>query len=162
MSRENIHTVFDRMAAKGIFRQNPANADSIDPATGQPGYAGPVPFPKMLYHPNGKTRITTQAEVIATPFGPKAINEQRALITMTVNNEAELAKALKDGWHEHPSDSVAAGFTEEEIAAGAIAPPKSAASRISTLEAELEKMRKELAAARAGVIQDDSKSEEEE
>ena len=160
MSREHIHTVFDRMAAKGIFRANPANQDSVDPLTGQPGYSGPVVFPKMLYHPTGKTKIIRNAEMVQTPFGPQYLNEQKELLSKVVSNEAELAKALSDGWHEHPSDSVAAGFTDEEIAAGAVAPPKSSATRISSLEEQVKRLTAELAASKAGSVQDDTPKDE--
>jgi hypothetical protein len=162
MPRENIHTVFDRMAAKGIFRANPANIDSVDPMTGQPGYQGPVPFPKMLYHPTGKTRIVVNAEAVNTPFGPTMNNEQRTLITKTVDNELALAAAIAEGWHEHPSDSVAAGFTKEQIEAGAVPPPKGAANRINSLESEVERLTKELAKLKASpaTIQDDSAKNE--
>jgi hypothetical protein len=163
MPRENIHTVFDRMAAKGLFRANPANIDSVDPLTGQPAYQGPVKFPKMVYHPGGKTRTVVQAELVNTPFGPTRNNEQKELINKVVSNEIELKAALADGWHEHPSDAVAAGFTKEDIEAGAVPPPKGAATRITSLEAELAAMKKELEALRApGTnIQDDTKKDEE-
>lgn len=154
MSRENVHTVYDRMAAKGIFRQNPANRDAIDPLTGQANYQ-PADFPKMLYHPKGKRRITNPAEMVNTPFGPQRNNEQTELINKIVKNEAELDAALKEGWHLHPSDAVAAGFSPADIEAGLQAPPKSAASRMTELEKEIARLHRELAAAQSGPVQDD-------
>lgn len=163
MPRENIHTVFDRMTAKGLFRANPANADSVD-QFGQPAYQGPVPFPKMVYHPQGKTRVTHPAEMIQTPFGPQLNNEQKALINKIVNNQEELDAALAAGWHEHPSDAVAAGFTKEELEAGAVPPPKGAANRISDLEAKMKAQEAELemlrAAAKKGQIAQEKVSDE--
>lgn len=163
MASQNIHTVFDRMTAKGLFRQNPANIDSVDPLTGQSAYKGPVQFPKMLYHPKGKTRIIVQAEAVATPFGPTMNNQQSEIINKIVNSEAELANSLADGWHEHPSDAIAAGFTKEDLEAGLKAPPKGAASRVASLEDEVAKLQKELDELKAGAapLQDDSKKEDE-
>lgn len=163
MPRENIHTVFDRMAAKGVFRANPANQDSVD-ANGQSAYQGPVQFPKMVYHPKGASRITVQAEMVATPFGPTMNNQQKEIINKLVNSKVELDEALKAGWHQHPSDAIAAGLTEEDIAAGVRPPPKGAASRITSLEAERDKLAAELAEMKAAQaknqITDDSDKEE--
>lgn len=160
MGNQNIHTVYDRMAARGDFRKNPANQDAVDPITGQSGYSGPVPFPKMLYHPKGLKRVTMAAEMVATPFGPQMLNEQKELISKVVNNEQELQGLLAIGWHEHPSDAIAAGFTPEEILAGAVAPPKSSATRISSLEEQVKRLTAELAASKTGSVQDDSVKEE--
>lgn len=161
MASQNIHTVYDRMTAKGLFRANPANIDSVDPLTGQSAYKGPVPFPKMLYHPTGKRKIVVQAEAVATPFGPTMNNQQSEIINKIVNSEAELKTALADGWHLHPSDAIATGLTKEEKEAGIMAPPKGAVGRVSQLEDEVEKLQKELAALKAApTLQDDSKPDE--
>lgn len=162
MSRENIHTVYDRMNAKGFFATNPANREARDKLTGESLYSGPIPFPKMLYHPNGKTKITVPAVAENTPFGPEYRGEQREIISKIVNNSEELKTALADGWHEHPADSFNAGLTEEQKAAGVKAPAKSSAQRVSSLEEQVARLTAELAAAKSGRIQDDSAEEEEE
>jgi hypothetical protein len=125
-------TIFDVMEAKGVFEDNPANAVS-------PEFAGPVPYPKMLYHPEGKFRITVQAEMIVTPMGPKLVGEQRELIWQLVKDEEEEKKLRAQGWHDHPSKAMAA--------AGLQAPAESASGKIDALEAELAELRAKLATA---------------
>ncbi len=142
-------TIYDMMEAKGLFASNPANAMAREPHTGQSLYKGPVAYPKMFYHPEGKTKITIRAEVVNTPYGPTSNSEQRELISRIANNKAEADGLKKLGWHEHPADAIAAGFTPEQLAAGATAPAKGAENRISTLEAEKSEMEKELAELRA-------------
>ena len=98
-------TVFDMMEEKGIFEANPANpyARNID---NQSIYAGPVAYPKMLYHPKGEERIIVQATLEMTPLGPAWRGEQRELI-WTIADDAKMEKELLDaGWHLHPSDAV--------------------------------------------------------
>lgn len=153
MARENIHTVYDRMAAKGFFAQNAANRDSRDKFTGESLYKGPLQFPKMLYHPQGKMRVVVPAVAEATPFGPELRNEQKELISRVVNNEEELAGLLAEGWHKHPADAIAAG--------GGVAPAKSSVQRVSVLEEQVARLQAELAAAKAGKIQDDSEEDDE-
>lgn len=161
----NIHTVYDRLEAKGFFSANPANKNSVT-ADGQAAYEGPVPFPRMLYHPQGKERIVVQAELVQTPFGPQRNNEQRQLINKIVNSQAEMDKALAEGWHEHPSDAIAASLTDEQKAAGILPPPKGAAAQISRQEKLIEDLQKELAALKAadakGQLAPEPSAEEEE
>jgi len=152
MARENIHTVYDRMNAKGMFAVNPANRDSRDKFTGESLYKGPVKFPKMLYHPEGKTKVVIPARVENGPYGPERRNEQSEIISVIVNSEAELADRLAKGWHEHPADAIAASGKE--------APAKSSSQRISSMEAEIEKLRRELAAAKASRVQSDDDDDE--
>ena len=142
-------TQFDMMDAKGIFAANAANVTSHDPHTGQSLYKGPVQYPMMFYHPEGKTRVTVRAEQVNTPYGPTMNSEQRELISRVAGNAAEAAVLRKLGWHEHPADAIAAGLTDEQKAAGVVPPPKGAENRITTLEAEKADMEKELAALRA-------------
>jgi hypothetical protein len=104
-------TVYDVLESRGAFKTNPANAGSQSP-TGEVLYNGPVQYPRMVYHPEGKERITVQAEVIATPVGPKSIGEQRELIHRIVKNEEEEIEALKEGWHLHPADAIRASGKE--------------------------------------------------
>ena len=126
-------TVFDMMEAKGIFSANPANVTARDPVTGVSLYKGPVPFPKMFYHPKGEKRA-----IVGSFAGAKE------LVSRIANNAAEAEQLLRAGWHEHPADAIAAGLTEEDIANGAVVPPKGAASRIDSLEKEKEKLLREL------------------
>ena len=125
------YTVYDIMQAKGVFERNPANPGARAP-DGSPLYSGPVMYPKMVYHPEGKERVVVQPEIISTPLGPKAIGEQRELIYKIVNNEAEEEQALAEGWHSHPSASIAAS--------GKAAPPTGADQTIADLKRQIEKL----------------------
>lgn len=94
-------TIYDAMEARGDFEINPANATSRN-EQGLSLYKGPVPFPKMLYHPEGKERVVRKADAVATPFGPQWVGEQRELISKIVEDDDALQEALADGWHLTP------------------------------------------------------------
>lgn len=138
MSRynDNIFTVFDLMEKKGVFRTNPANVDSIDPATRSSMYKGPVQFPKMLYSPKGEFRVTVPAEIISTPFGPQRVGEQRELVSKIVESAEEEAVLKQLGWLDHPAKSIHAG--------GGEAPPISSAEQVTSLESQIELLKKQL------------------
>lgn len=121
-------TVFDVLEAKGVFRKNPANRDS-QTDTGEPLYAGPQQYPKMVYHPNGEERIVIGARVEMTPYGPKEMGEQRELIYRIVNNPEEEGDAIASGWHLHPAQSIAAS--------GKPAPSTGAEQTIEQLKAQI-------------------------
>jgi hypothetical protein len=140
MPARNRFTIFDALEASGAFASNPANAGSRD-ADGNALYVGPVEFPKMFYHPEGKTRITVQAEIITTPLGPKAVGEQREIISKVAANAAEAKRLLAEGWHDHPAKAMEA--------AGLEPPPMGSDQTIARLEAELAKARAQLAARNA-------------
>ena len=134
MSSRNrhVHTVYDVMDAKGVFDANPANAQAHDPQTHQSRYAGPVEFPTMLYHPEGKHRVVMPERVEQTSWGPERRPAVTEMITRVVQTQPELDALLAKGWHQHPADAMAA--------AGLEAPPKSSANRIAQLEAEIKKL----------------------
>lgn len=133
-ARDKRFTIYDMMEAKGIFEANPANQSS-------PEYSKPIEYPKMMYHPTGQTRVTTPAEIIVTPLGPKAVGEQRELVSKIVSSETEEIDLLSQGWHLHPADSIAEG--------GGSAPAKSAEQRINETEASMRRMQAELEVLRA-------------
>lgn len=145
--RDNIFTVFDLMEKKGFFSSNPANVNSQGPDR-QPLYKGPVQYPKMLYHPKGETRVTVPAEIISTPFGPKAVGEQRQIIDKIVESPQEEAVLKKLGWLDHPAKSIHAG--------GGAAPALTSPERIATLEEQVAALMAELAEAKAnpGLVSD--------
>lgn len=105
MAKKRRFTIYDKMEEDGVFDNNPANAQS-------PDYRGPVEYPKMLYHPDGKTRITVPAEIIITPMGPKAVGEKRELLNLVVYTTEEELEAIENGWHLHPSQAMACNPTE--------------------------------------------------
>lgn len=160
--REHIHTIYDRLDANGVFATNPANPGSRDPITGVGLYKGPVPFPKMIYHPTGKTRVMNPGQVVNGPYGPEVHNRTYEIINKIVQNQAELDEWLKKGWHTHPSDAIAAGLTPEEIKRGVKAPAKSSVDRVASLEEEVKRLQAELAMAKTAPLQDDSPPEESE
>ncbi len=125
MARRNRYSIYDMMDDKGVFEKNPANASSDK-------YTGPLPFPKMVYHPKGEYRVTQKAEIIVTPFGPEKVGELKELIYRTVMDQDELDKALDEGWHLHPADSIAAG--------GGQRPDVAPAGAIEDIEAQIRRL----------------------
>ncbi len=148
--RDNRFTIYDAMEKAGIFDSNPANNYSRDPTDGHSLYTGPVPYPKMLYHPLGEEKVTVPGEILSTAFGPKLVGEQRELIWQIVNNEAEDVAAAAAGWHDHPSKAIRARieklietsqFSEAETAKLLKSiPTMSSDSRIKDLEAEIARL----------------------
>lgn len=133
--RHSRFTVFDAMDAKGVFDSNPANASS-------PRYAGPVEYPKMFYHPEGKMREVQKAEIVNTPFGPVKVGEQFELINRTVHDAEEEARIRAAGWHDHPAKAIEASGKE--------APATMTPGRVSDLEKQIAALQAQLSAARSG------------
>lgn len=122
------------MEAQGVFDENPANSSS-------PDYRGPLEYPKILYHPEGRTRVTQRAEIIATPLGAERVGEIRELITRVANDALEERDLVSKGWHLHPSAAIVAG--------GGEAPPVVSATREMDLEAQIAILQAQLNMARA-------------
>ena len=129
-------TIYDVMDAKGVFDGNIANLTS-------PGYVKQE-YPKMLYHPQGATRISVSAEIITTPLGPKSVGEQRELIHRIVNSAEEEVSALKDGWHLTPGEAM--------TAAGMSAPEQSASQALELAQAQLARQQEEISRLQAQVL----------
>lgn len=138
MARRHQFTVYDMMEARGAFDSNPANPHSRG-EDNQPLYVGPVPFPKMFYHPLGEERITNPGEVIETLRGPKTVGEMREMIFRLAHDAEEEAELRAEGWHDHPAKALAA--------AGKDAPEISPAQKIDDLEAKLAALQAQLAKA---------------
>lgn len=132
-SRQHRFTVYDVMEAQGVFDENPANSTS-------PDYRGPLEYPKILYHPEGKTRVTQRAEIISTPLGAERVGEIRQLINRIAHDAAEEAELRAKGWHLHPSSAIVAG--------GGEAPPVVSATREMDLEAQIAILQNQLDMAR--------------
>ena len=150
MPQKTRFTIYDAMEGRGVFSSNPANPGSRD-NDGNDLYTGPVPFPKMVYHPEGEERITTPAEMVLRAGQYVPVGEQRELINKTVNNQAEFDAAIAEGWHDHPAKAVearvnglieAGNLTEKEIKALLASIPKLSPSvnRIKELEAEIARL----------------------
>lgn len=140
MPRNKIFTVYDMMEDKGIFAENPANADARD-KEGQSLYKGPVQYPKMLYHPLGELRQVEPERMEMGPFGPVKIPAKYEMISQIVNSKDEEAKLIAAGWHAHPARALKA--------AGKEAPATSSADHINHLESELKRLQAQLAQANA-------------
>lgn len=134
--QKNRFTVYDMLEAKGAFESNPANIDSRD-NEGAMLYKGPIPYPKMMYHPEGKRRITAPGEIIVTPMGPKEVGVQTEIINRTVQNEADELALREQGWHDHPAKAM--------IAAGEDAPSLGDSHKIADLEAQIRSLMAEKA-----------------
>lgn len=138
--RKRRFTIYDAMEEKGMFAKNPANPDSVT-EQGEVLYRGPVQYPKMLYSPTGEQVVTVPAEVVVTPLGPKLVGEQKELIHLIVNSDAEELTALSAGWHLTPGESMKAGGLE--------APPETPLQMIARLQAEKRELEQKLAASDA-------------
>jgi hypothetical protein len=133
---------FDLMEQSGAFAKNPANPDSIS-EDGVPLYKGPLPYPKMMYHPQGEKHEISPGEMALIRGKEVVVGQLFELIYRVVENEEEEAAARAEGWWDTPGESIVAG--------GGEAPPSSAFDRIKALEAELEKeKRKNASLAAAG------------
>lgn len=133
-SRAHRFTVYDVMEAQGVFEDNPANSQS-------PDYKGPLEFPKLFYHPEGRERITQRAEILATPLGPQKVGELKELISRTAMDETQERELRELGWHDHPSKAIAASGRE--------APPTVSTNREVDLEAQIAILQRQLAEAKA-------------
>lgn len=144
--RDNRFTIYDALEKAGFFDKNPANSYARDQTTGANLYKGPVEFPKMLYHPEGDRRVVVQAELVSTPFGPKALGEQSELIWQIAENEEQERALLAEGWKDHPAKSIRVRI-EKLIASGELTtaalktiPQMGSDQRIKDLEAELARL----------------------
>lgn len=132
-ARRTRFTIYDVMESQGVFDENSANSYSAD-------YKGPVEYPKMFYHPEGRERVIQRAEIIATPMGPERVGELKAIISRVAADADEEAALREMGWHDHPAKAM--------LAAGKEAPPTVSRTRETELEEQIRKLTAELAAAK--------------
>jgi hypothetical protein len=132
-ARKTRFTIYDVMEGQGVFDDNKANSYS-------PHFKGPVEYPKMFYHPEGRERVTQRAEIISTPMGPERVGELVELVSRTANDPDEEAALRSLGWHDHPAKAMKA--------AGKEMPQTVAQGREADLEAQIEALKKQLADAR--------------
>lgn len=146
MRNDNIFTIYDLMEKAGMFRSNPANIDSIDKGSRRSLYQGPIQFPKMMYSPNGETRITEPGQVVMDEYGkPQRVGRQTELVSKIVETPEEEAVLKHLGWHNHPAKAI--------HAAGGEAPPMSSDEQITSLEAQLVALKKQLEEAEANRVE---------
>lgn len=141
-ARSQMHTVYNVMAAKGVFAKNPANADS-QAEDGTRLYSGPVQYPQMLYHPLGTEREASPGEWIDTPNGPKLVGRHTELIWKIAKTEAEGNELRSLGWHDHPAKAIAASG-KEAPAMGAGSQIQSQEQEIARLQAQIEEMKSKM------------------
>jgi hypothetical protein len=139
----NRFTIYDAMERAGAFDSNPANTFARDKVTGASLYKGPVPYPKMFYHPEGEQNVIVPGEWIQTLRGPQLVGEQKEIIWKIAENPDEEGELRADGWHDHPAKAIRARV-EGQIARGELpasalktVPAISSDQRIKDLEAEL-------------------------
>lgn len=137
MARKVRYTIYDMMEDKGIFDENPNNAQS-------PKYKGPAKYPRMVYHPEGAEKVVQKAEILKQPWGVERVGEQKELISKVVENEEEFEQALHDGWHDHPAKSIAARPGIDP----ALVPRIGGAEQISALEDQIRQLQAQLAESR--------------
>ena len=153
MARGKRFSIFDAMEDAGMFRANPANADSVT-KEGVMLYTGPVSFPMMVYHPFGEERIIVPGTAENTPFGPKMVGEQREIIWKLVANQAEYREATESGWHDHPAKGIAAGnarLSPDQAHMRRAVPPISSATTIDDLTRRLRETEEALALAKSSM-----------
>jgi len=134
--QKKFYTIYDMMEERGVFEANKANYYAKD-GQGLPAYEGPVQYPKMLYHPEGETRVLIAGTLEDTKRGVMELGEQREIISVTVNSAEEEKEWLAKGWHTHPARAIAAS--------GGVAPPMSSTQRLDELEADRARLEAELA-----------------
>jgi hypothetical protein len=140
---KRLHTIYDMMQEKGAFDSNPANTFSRD-SEGAALYKGPVPYPKMFYHPTGEEKIVQPGEEVESrrhPNGFVVRGEIRELISKPAGSQEEEAKLRAEGWHDHPSKAM--------VAAGKVAPPVNGQAREAELQDKLAALQAELSAVKA-------------
>ena len=158
-------TIYDGMAARGVFASNPANVGAVN-EQGEQIYRGPVEYPKMFYHPTGEEEVIRHGTWEDTKLGPKYLGEQTAIISRMAKSEEEEKILVGEGWHDHPAKAIIAGNKIRSAEGKPLRPvppmgsdvrAKELASEVSGLQAELERLKAQLAerdaAERKGVAQ---------
>ena len=155
MAAPKTYGIYHAMQEKGVFLANPANVDSRD-AEGIPQYRGPVAYPKMLYEPTGKERILVAGYRESTPTGIVEVPPQKELISKIVQTPEEERALRAEGWTDHPSLSIerdnakrlTAGEDLRPVPAlGLDAQAKKLEATLADKDAEIEKLKRDLAAA---------------
>lgn len=142
-------TPYHRMDEAGWFSGNPANVGSQDEA-GNNAYKGPIPYPKMLYHPEGLFRETNPGQKVRDVDGSvMVIGRQEELVNRIVATAKDHRVALAEGWHETPAQALAAGVALGKYQRDV--PISTSVERIHSLETQIEMLKEEL--ARAGAVQ---------
>lgn len=136
MPKKSRYTIYDMMEDKGIFDENTANSAS-------PKYTGPVEFPRMMYHPEGKYKIMVPGEVISTPLGPKMVGQQTELISKTVENIGEQRALVAAGWHFTPAEAITANGGDAPATSPEMLLQRATDDK-ARLEMELEELRRQL------------------
>lgn len=145
-------TVYHVMDARGVFASNPANVGATDDG-GANIYKGPVPYPKMLYHPEGETRVTNPGEKVKDVDGTIEVRgRQEEIVHRIVASKREEDELRKMGWHDHPAKAIQAAIGLGRYSGEA--PAMSSGQRIEDLESEIARLQEELASSQAssGVI----------
>jgi hypothetical protein len=95
------------MEDRGVFEDNTANASAVS-HDGLSTYAGPVEYPKMLYHPKGEVYCITQGIMVTDrdnrPFldengKPRYAGAVWGIKNVIVESAVQEAEYTSKGWH---------------------------------------------------------------
>jgi hypothetical protein len=110
MSRKRmgaVYSVYHAMEDRGVFDSNKANVHAVN-NDGVSIYEGPVPYPRMLYHPKGEQFVISQG-IMVTDRDSRPVVDENGKIKyagtttgtkwIQVDNEEQEAEMLGQGWH---------------------------------------------------------------
>ena len=139
-----IFTIYHVLDAKGVFDSNPANAQAVN-EDGISIYKGPVPFPKMVYHPKGERVLVVHGTAMVSRDGEplrdkdgeiRRTGDVWGIVNKIVQSEEEYRIAQAEGWHDSEAQAMRVNTTLARQA-----PPKTLveqqAEEIARLRAEL-------------------------
>ena len=148
----SVYSIYHNMDDRGVFDSNPANAQAVN-NDGFSIYKGPVEYPKMLYHPQGKLKVVFQGLLVTDPKSgeamldkegnPRYTGTQVVVEHVVVASEAEAAPYIAEGWHE---TEAAARRQSPDKKIAAAAPPK---TKTELMEERIKELERQLADADA-------------
>jgi len=104
---QRVYSVYHAMDEAGVFEDNVANAQAVN-QDGISIYAGPVQYPKMLYHPQGEMELVSQGIMVTNRDGDPVRDERGnvkyagqhwGVKNVTVQSPEEEAEFVGKGWH---------------------------------------------------------------
>ena len=138
-SKSKVFSRYHVLEAMGYYASNPANANAVDD-DGNSIYKGPIEYPKMLFHPEGKIRVVNVGTMEKMPDGTfKEHGRIEEIEWQSVENAEQEAELRAQGWHDSPVKAIRAAPTTSKIPAPKLTQTEvmeQMAKRIAELEAE--------------------------
>ena len=138
-----VYSVYHLMDDKGVFEMNPANAQAVS-NDGLSIYAGPVEYPKMLYHPKGEMEKIVQG-IMRTDRDGNPVLDRNGEVQYTgtvwgvkhriVQGETEEQELRDAGWWTTEAEARRQSSDPKILAS---APPETRAERDAKRILELE------------------------